>query len=71
MPRDQPRPAYGCVEGVEAHRADPNVWHGLVDNDQWQDDYLTGDDLAEINFWLGQDPGAKAASTAVRAVSSH
>src|SRR5271166_6279337 len=38
---------------VEAHRADPNVWHGLVDNDQWQSGYLAGDELKEINFWLG------------------
>ncbi|HZC58908.1 MAG TPA: phospholipase D-like domain-containing protein [Chthoniobacterales bacterium] len=38
---------------VEAHRADPNVWHGLVDNDQWQSDYLAGDELKEIKFWLG------------------
>lgn len=39
---------------VEAHRQDPKVWHGLVDNDQWQTGYLTGDELAEINFWMGQ-----------------
>ncbi|MBV9673536.1 MAG: hypothetical protein JO076_12030 [Verrucomicrobia bacterium] len=38
---------------VEAHRADSNVWHGLVDNDQWQSGHLTGDGLKEINFWLG------------------
>lgn len=38
---------------VEAHRADPKVWHGLVDNDQWQSDYLKGDHLKEIEFWLG------------------
>jgi phosphatidylserine/phosphatidylglycerophosphate/cardiolipin synthase-like enzyme len=38
---------------VEAHRQDPKVWHGPVDNDAWQGDYLTGDDLAEIQFWLG------------------
>jgi phosphatidylserine/phosphatidylglycerophosphate/cardiolipin synthase-like enzyme len=38
---------------VEAHRADPNVWHGLVDNDQWQNSYLAGDELKEIKFWLG------------------
>jgi len=38
---------------VEAHRADPNVWHGLVDSDQWQSGRLTGDALKEIKFWLG------------------
>jgi phosphatidylserine/phosphatidylglycerophosphate/cardiolipin synthase-like enzyme len=38
---------------VEAHRADPKVWHGLVDNDQWQSGYLAGDELKEIKFWLG------------------
>jgi phosphatidylserine/phosphatidylglycerophosphate/cardiolipin synthase-like enzyme len=38
---------------VEQHRADPTVWHGLVDNDAWQSGYLTGDHLAEIEFWLG------------------
>jgi phosphatidylserine/phosphatidylglycerophosphate/cardiolipin synthase-like enzyme len=41
---------------VEAHRADPNVWHGLVDDDKWQDSYLTGDELKEIKFWLGVLP---------------
>lgn len=39
---------------VEAHRQDPKVWHGLVDNDAWQAGYLTGDHLAETKFWLGQ-----------------
>ena len=38
---------------VEAHRQDPQVWHGLVDNDSWQAGYLQGDDLDEIRFWLG------------------
>lgn len=38
---------------VEAHRADPKAWHGLVDNDQWQSSYLAGDELKEIKFWLG------------------
>jgi phosphatidylserine/phosphatidylglycerophosphate/cardiolipin synthase-like enzyme len=38
---------------VEAHRADPKVWHGLVDNDQWQRSYLAGEALKEIKFWLG------------------
>jgi hypothetical protein len=43
---------------VEQHRQDPKSWHGLVDNDEWQGGYLTGDDLAEIKFWLGAPAGA-------------
>jgi phosphatidylserine/phosphatidylglycerophosphate/cardiolipin synthase-like enzyme len=43
---------------AEAHRKDPKVWHGLVDNDQWQTSYLSGNDLAEIEFWLGEKPAA-------------
>ena len=42
---------------VEAHRQDPQVWHGLVDNDSWQAGYLQGDDLDEIRFWLGTSSG--------------
>lgn len=40
---------------VEAHRQDPKVWHGLEDGDTWQNGYLTGDELAEIEFWLGDE----------------
>jgi hypothetical protein len=39
---------------VQAHHADPNVWHGLVDNDQWQAGYLAGDELKELKFWLAE-----------------
>jgi len=39
---------------VEAHRKDPRCWHGLEDDDQWQNGYLSGDSLAEIKFWLGE-----------------
>ncbi len=46
--------AYRWNSYVEAHRADPNVWHGLVDNDQWQSNYLQGQHLAEVDFWLGR-----------------
>ncbi len=49
---------------VEANRNDPKVWHGLVDNDQWQDSYLTGDQLAEIDFWLGGNAGNAPAPAA-------
>ena len=45
--------AYRWNAYVEAHRQDPKVWHGLVDNDSWQQGYLTGDELAELEFWLG------------------
>jgi phosphatidylserine/phosphatidylglycerophosphate/cardiolipin synthase-like enzyme len=43
---------------VEAHSQDANVWHGLVDSDSWQDSYLTGASLAELEFWMGADPPA-------------
>lgn len=48
--------AYRWNAYVEANRQDPRVWHGLVDNDTWQSGYLDpdGDDLQEIEFWLGQ-----------------
>jgi hypothetical protein len=49
---------------VEAHRQDPNVWHGLVDNDQWQASYLSGSELAELKFWLGGKPGSASAKPA-------
>jgi phosphatidylserine/phosphatidylglycerophosphate/cardiolipin synthase-like enzyme len=41
---------------VEAHRNDPRVWHGLVDNDQWQAGYLKGNKLNELKFWRGEPP---------------
>lgn len=49
---------------VEAHRQDPQVWHGLVDNDTWQNGYLSGSDLAELKFWLGETASASAAPAA-------
>ena len=39
---------------VEAHRKDPRVWHGPVDNDSWQVSYLTGSELQELEFWMGE-----------------
>ena len=45
--------AYRWNAYVEAHRQDPKVWHGLVEQDLWQNDYLSGDHLSEIQFWLG------------------
>ena len=55
---------------VEAHRKDPKVWHGLVDNDQWQSGYLSGTHLAEIKFWLGQAAAAPPHGHAVHAVKT-
>jgi phosphatidylserine/phosphatidylglycerophosphate/cardiolipin synthase-like enzyme len=40
---------------VGANQKSPSMWHGLVDNDQWQASYLQGDSLAEIKFWLGEE----------------
>jgi phosphatidylserine/phosphatidylglycerophosphate/cardiolipin synthase-like enzyme len=52
---------------AEAHRNDPKVWHGLVDNDQWQASYLSGGDLQEIQFWLGEPTAVPAAPPAAAA----
>ncbi len=55
--------AYRWNAYVEAHRQDPKVWHGLVDNDTWQNDYLKGDHLAEYLFWLSSGSTVPAANT--------
>jgi hypothetical protein len=55
---------------VEAHRQDPKVWHGLVDNDAWQAPYLTGAELAETKFWLGDGAAAAAASAPAKALAA-
>jgi hypothetical protein len=60
--------AYRWNSYVEAHRQDPRSWHGLVDNDQWQSSYLTGDRLNELKFWNGD--GARAAATPALTISS-
>jgi hypothetical protein len=54
---------------VEAHRQDPKVWHGLVDNDAWQASYLSGDQLAETKFWMGQAVAEPAKALAASAGS--
>ena len=57
---------------VEAHRQDPHVWHGPVDNDQWQAGYLAGRNLAELKFWMGErsaEAPAQAAAAAAGAVA--
>jgi len=38
---------------VSHNQGNPEMWHGLVDNDQWQGSYLQGDSQKEIQFWLG------------------
>jgi phosphatidylserine/phosphatidylglycerophosphate/cardiolipin synthase-like enzyme len=52
---------------VEAHRLDPKVWHGLEDNDAWQTGHLTGDNLAEIQFWLGKEEATPAVAVVAAA----
>jgi phosphatidylserine/phosphatidylglycerophosphate/cardiolipin synthase-like enzyme len=32
----------------------PSGWHGLEDDDTWQDGHLSGDALAELRFWTQQ-----------------
>jgi phosphatidylserine/phosphatidylglycerophosphate/cardiolipin synthase-like enzyme len=54
---------------VEAKRAAPDAWHGLEDNDSWQNGHLKGEDLAELEFWLGTG-ASKQTATGVRSVSS-
>ena len=54
---------YKWNASVEAHRNDPKVWHGLVDNDQWQNSYLTGSELDEIKFWLGEQTASTPGPT--------
>ncbi len=55
---------------VSANQKNPSMWHGLVDNDQWQASYLQGDSLAEIRFWLGDVAATAAPMVAAVAASS-
>jgi phosphatidylserine/phosphatidylglycerophosphate/cardiolipin synthase-like enzyme len=55
---------------VEAHRNDPKDWHGPVDTDDWQSSHLTGADLAEIQFWLGEEPAPAAAGAGAPAATA-
>jgi phosphatidylserine/phosphatidylglycerophosphate/cardiolipin synthase-like enzyme len=63
--------AYRWNAYVEAHRQDPKVWHGLVDNDTWQQGYLTGDDRAELEFWMGGRTVAAGQQQAPAQVPKH
>jgi phosphatidylserine/phosphatidylglycerophosphate/cardiolipin synthase-like enzyme len=58
--------AYRWNSYVEAHRQDPKVWHGLVDNADWQDGYLDpkGNDWPELTFWMGVGQAAAEARPA-------
>ena len=61
---------------VSHNQGNPEMWHGLVDNDQWQASYLEGDSLKEIKFWFGDmsaatpAPAGGAAPAAAAAVPS-
>lgn len=48
---------------VEAHRKDPKVWHGLTDDDKWQAGHLSGDHLAELQFWMAKKLDKPAIAT--------
>ena len=50
---------YRWRQYVNAHAADPTAWHGLEDNDTWQDGHLQAD-AAELKFWLGDAPATPA-----------
>jgi PLD-like domain len=54
---------------VDAHAKDPAVWHGLVDNDTWQDGYLKGDELSQTEFWLGEVTATAAPAAAPAAAA--
>ena len=45
--------SYRWNTNVGKHRQDATFWHGLEDDDTWQNGYLTGDHLSEYRFWLG------------------
>jgi hypothetical protein len=36
------------------------VWQGLTDDDKWQSGHSTGNNLAELEFWLGEEEAALA-----------
>jgi phosphatidylserine/phosphatidylglycerophosphate/cardiolipin synthase-like enzyme len=62
--------AYRWNSYVTQHAQDKDVWHGLQDNDQWQAGYLTGDDLAELQFWMAEESAAPAAQAATAGASA-
>jgi phosphatidylserine/phosphatidylglycerophosphate/cardiolipin synthase-like enzyme len=54
---------------VTANAQDPKVWHGLVDNDTWQQGHLQGDELRELQFWTSDTKLAVVANTATKPVA--
>ena len=55
---------------VTGHSQDTDVWHGLEDNDEWQTGHLSGDDLAELRFWMAEETGAADLQAAAAAVGA-
>jgi phosphatidylserine/phosphatidylglycerophosphate/cardiolipin synthase-like enzyme len=62
--------SYRWNSSVEAHRQDPKFWHGLEDNDTWQTGHLTGDSLAELQFWFGNEQAEAEAQPLTIAASA-
>jgi phosphatidylserine/phosphatidylglycerophosphate/cardiolipin synthase-like enzyme len=56
----QPGAAPAAAPAPPAHTG----WHGLQDNDTWQDDYFKGAKARELRFWLGQPEPAPPAPPA-------
>jgi phosphatidylserine/phosphatidylglycerophosphate/cardiolipin synthase-like enzyme len=52
---------------VTQHAQDPTVWHGLQDTDTWQSGHLTGDSLAELQFWMASHLDAEPVAAAAAA----
>ncbi len=53
---------YRFREYVTKNAASPNAWHGLEDNDTWQQGHLSGDAEGELQFWLGQTVTASSSA---------
>jgi phosphatidylserine/phosphatidylglycerophosphate/cardiolipin synthase-like enzyme len=55
--------SYRWNSNVERHRQDPTFFHGLEDDDKWQNGHLSGDHLSEYEFWLGAPGPAQGTAT--------
>jgi phosphatidylserine/phosphatidylglycerophosphate/cardiolipin synthase-like enzyme len=55
---------------VTQHAKDPSVWHGLQDSDTWQAGHLTGDPLAELEFWMAEQLNEKVTAAAASGKSA-
>lgn len=49
---------------VTQHGQDPNAWHGLQGDDQWQKGHLQGSGMDELKFWTAGPAAEPAAHTA-------